>query len=25
VIDKVCLLDIGIVKGHDVKCLVTYE
>jgi adenine phosphoribosyltransferase len=25
VIDKVCLLDIGIVKDHDVKCLVTYE
>ena len=25
IIDKVCLLDIGIVKGHDVKCLITYE
>jgi adenine phosphoribosyltransferase len=25
VIDKVCLLDIGIVKDHDVKCLITYE
>ena len=25
VIDKICLLDIGIVKEHDVKCLITYE
>jgi adenine phosphoribosyltransferase len=25
VIDKVCLLDIGILKDHDVKCLITYE
>jgi adenine phosphoribosyltransferase len=24
VIDKLCLLDIGIKKGHDVKCLVEY-
>jgi adenine phosphoribosyltransferase len=24
VIDKVCLLDIGIVKDHDVKCLIKY-
>ena len=23
-IDKLCLMDIGIVKEHDVKCLVTY-
>ena len=23
-IDKLCLMDIGIVKDHDVKCLVTY-
>ena len=22
--DKLCLMDIGIVKDHDVKCLVTY-
>jgi adenine phosphoribosyltransferase len=25
VIDKICLIDIGIRKNHDVKCLVTYE
>ena len=25
VIDKLCLIDIGIVKDHDVKCLITYE
>lgn len=25
VIDKVCLIDVGIVKDHDVKCLITYE
>jgi adenine phosphoribosyltransferase len=25
VIDKICLIDIGIVKDHDVKCLITYE
>ena len=25
VIGKVCLLDIGILKDHDVKCLITYE
>lgn len=25
VIDKLCFIDIGIKKGHDVKCLVTYE
>jgi len=24
VIDKICLLDIGIKKGHDVKCLLEY-
>jgi len=24
VIDKLCLVDIGIKKGHDVKCLVEY-
>ena len=24
VIDKLCLMDIGIVKDHDVKCLITY-
>ena len=23
--DKICLMDIGIVKDHDVKCLITYE
>ena len=22
--DKICLMDIGIVKDHDVKCLITY-
>jgi len=25
VIDKLCLMDIGIVKDHDVKCLISYE
>jgi adenine phosphoribosyltransferase len=25
VVDKLCLVDIGLVKGHDVKCLITYE
>lgn len=25
VIDKICLVDIGIKKEHDVKCLITYE
>ena len=25
VIDKICLIDIGIKKDHDVKCLITYE
>jgi adenine phosphoribosyltransferase len=25
VIEKICLIDIGIRKNHDVKCLVTYE
>ena len=24
VIDKICLLDIGIKRGHDVKCLIEY-
>jgi adenine phosphoribosyltransferase len=24
VVDKLCLLDIGIVKDHDVKCLISY-
>jgi len=24
VIDKLCLLDIGIVKDHDIKCLINY-
>ena len=24
VIDKLCLMDIGIVKDHDVKCLISY-
>jgi adenine phosphoribosyltransferase len=24
VVDKICLVDIGIKKGHDVKCLITY-
>ena len=24
VIDKVCLVDIGIRKNHDVKCLINY-
>jgi len=23
--DKLCLMDIGIVKDHDVKCLISYE
>jgi len=25
VIDKLCLVDIGIKKDHDVKCLISYE
>ena len=25
IIDKLCLLDIGIVKDHDIKCLISYE
>jgi len=25
VTDKICLMDIGIVKNHDVKCLISYE
>jgi len=25
VLDKLCLLDIGLVKFHDVKCLITYS
>ena len=25
VTDKICLMDIGIVKDHDVKCLISYE
>ena len=25
VIDKFCFIDIGILKDHDVKCVVTYE
>jgi adenine phosphoribosyltransferase len=25
VVDKLCLVDIGIKKEHDVKCLITYE
>ena len=24
VIDKLCLIDIGLKKGHDVKCLISY-
>ena len=24
VVDKICLVDIGIKKDHDVKCLITY-
>jgi adenine phosphoribosyltransferase len=24
IIDKLCLMDIGIVKDHDVKCLINY-
>ena len=24
VVDKICLVDIGIKKGHDVKCLINY-
>jgi adenine phosphoribosyltransferase len=24
VLDKLCLLDIGLVQNHDVKCLITY-
>lgn len=25
VVDTLCLIDIGIVKNHDVKCLISYE
>jgi adenine phosphoribosyltransferase len=25
VVGKICLLDIGIKKDHDVKCLITYN
>lgn len=25
VLDKLCLLDIGLVQNHDVKCLITYS
>jgi adenine phosphoribosyltransferase len=25
VVGKICLLDIGIRKDHDVKCLISYE
>ena len=25
IIDKLCLIDIGLKKDHDVKCLITYE
>jgi adenine phosphoribosyltransferase len=25
IIDKLCLVDIGITKDHDVKCLITYD
>ena len=25
VLDKICLVDIGIKKDHDVKCLISYE
>jgi adenine phosphoribosyltransferase len=25
IIDKLCLVDIGIKKDHDVKCLITYD
>ena len=25
VIDKLCLLDIGLVKSHNTKCLITYD
>ena len=25
VIDKLCLLDIGLVKSHNIKCLITYD
>jgi adenine phosphoribosyltransferase len=25
VTDKICLMDIGIVKNHDVKCLIKYD
>jgi len=24
VIDKLCLIDIGIIKEHEVKCLINY-
>ena len=25
VVGKICLLDIGLIKNHDVKCLITYN
>jgi adenine phosphoribosyltransferase len=25
VVGKICLIDIGIKKDHDVKCLISYE
>ena len=25
VIDKLCLLDVGLVKSHNIKCLITYD
>jgi adenine phosphoribosyltransferase len=25
IIDKLCLLDIGLVKSHNIKCLITYD
>ena len=25
VIDKLCLLDIGLVRSHNIKCLITYD
>jgi adenine/guanine phosphoribosyltransferase-like PRPP-binding protein len=25
IIDKLCLLDIGIVEDHDIKCLINYK
>lgn len=24
VVDKVCLLDVGLLKNHDIKCLISY-